>query len=817
MSTVLDPQYSIATSLEQYYVDKTTGLPLAAGKVYFYSDVNRTTLKPVYSLTENSGVYTYTQIPNPMTLTAVGTSSDGMGNDIVVYYKPYDSNNNIELYFVEVFDSLGNFQWSRSAWPNLIGSSTNAESLINYIPNGQFLLHNDIAATNTTPAGRISQDITYIAQGGWSFERPSMSTATDSVTFQRLEPVTNPTGNPRYVIRIANTSPSSGDAYKYLAIKFPDVNSFTSEDQEYTFAFTAQTNTSNSLNVDFKLKQYYGVGGSPTNNPTITTFTINSSYTISSEAFSFPSNIGKTIGVNNDDYVQLLIGLPVSSIFDVSMTDFMLTVGNVTILLFPDTTNGEMITFSTAGYLPTPAYDGSDLYLPLKITQQGIIADQSEVGTIVGKVEMSTFTNSISTVSNELLCDGSTYQTNLTSPLGIPYSRLQAKLFNSTYSVPIFGTGPAFVTANVANLLSGSLTEFHISTNSPGPVTDSVDVNTGFTITDIHKGLMTGYISGMASADFFYAKGIVIGASTGAQAGNSGFNVENLELFSNVRTLFAISTVTIPTASHYWQWQSTTGPTNYYMWFKIDGTGTDPAPGGTGTEVDLLSTYSINEVTGVISQALNGSQITKVIATAASTISSGDYFNFNTLTNNYYVWYKKDGTGTDPAPSNKIGILVNILGTDTAVQVASKTVIAINMFSYATPQFQGVFLRGFDPNKLWDYDAAVRFGLNNISAFFGDILGTVELDSFLSHLHGITDSGHIHTYPGNSTVANADENWQEGNATGGAEGNIAFVSLTGNIASNTQTASAITGITVNTNGGTETRPVNNNVVWVIKY
>lgn len=74
---------------------------------------------------------------------------------------------------------------------------------------------------------------------------------------------------------------------------------------------------------------------------------------------------------------------------------------------------------------------------------------------------------------------------------------------------------------------------------------------------------------------------------------------------------------------------------------------------------------------------IKGVESTEVVTGAASTLSGGEYFTISSSTN-YYVWYKKDGTtGADPAPGGT-GILVDILSTDTAAQVASKTATAID-------------------------------------------------------------------------------------------------------------------------------------------
>lgn len=67
-------------------------------------------------------------------------------------------------------------------------------------------------------------------------------------------------------------------------------------------------------------------------------------------------------------------------------------------------------------------------------------------------------------------------------------------------------------------------------------------------------------------------------------------------------------------------------------------------------------------------------QITDFTLGAASTISSNQYFFTNSSGDfhKYYVWFKKDGVGTDPAPAaDRIGLLVAITTGQTNAQVAT--------------------------------------------------------------------------------------------------------------------------------------------------
>jgi len=73
---------------------------------------------------------------------------------------------------------------------------------------------------------------------------------------------------------------------------------------------------------------------------------------------------------------------------------------------------------------------------------------------------------------------------------------------------------------------------------------------------------------------------------------------------------------------------------------------------------------------------IKGVESTTVVTGPASTLTGGEYFAISSPETNYHVWYSKDGIGADPSPGGS-GIKVDILSTDTEVQVAVKTADAI--------------------------------------------------------------------------------------------------------------------------------------------
>lgn len=776
----LDPRYVIAPSLEQYYVDKDTGLPLANGVVTFYKDQARTELKPIYTISGSPPNYTYVQLPNPVTLSAVGTFQDGGGNNVIPYYFPFDDSGNVELYYITVYSEGAVLQFTREGWPNFSApSSGDADSnLVNYVPNGQFLLHNNIPATSTTLAGQVTQPITFIAQGGWSFDRPMASTATDFVLFPRYNsPISNPTGSPRYAVRVSTTVTGAGDLFKDLRLKFKDVNKFANSTQ--TFSFTGQTNTSTDLSLTILLIKNYGTGGSPEDSTVISTVMIENSPSIINQVINFGDNIGKVIGPNNDDYIQIAIRLPLSFIFDATFTDFILSPGIVEFTEFPQTTNSQFI-YRTSGYMPPPNSDGYDLYLPRIKTLEGEQYDDSQLGQCVLQIRKDP-------LPGELRCDGSNYLYTGYSSEGIPYKRLGDVLLG-TGTYPIFGTGVNFISANVitSNLLT-------LTTNTPGVATVTSAGTSGFTVNTRVMGNNYNINTYNFGTNYFYTRLLVAATTSPPLIQTAGAYINIVDLRNAVGTFalvfYSVNTFNAGIAGKWFQFSTTTN--TYYVWFTVDGVGVDPAPPTLiGIKIDLSASMDINGVANFICETLAGHQITTIVCTDASAITSGSYFTFsvNPSAQNYYVWYRKDGAGVDPAPGG-IGIVVDILSPDLAADVANKTKLAINKLYMTVPDVRGNFIRIWNNTAGNDPDATslrgFPYGQGQIS---GNMIGSLELDDIYSHHHS-PPSGNFALLPPVTAV----------NAFNGGDNSIGSARITGDF------------------GGKESRPINSYLNMFIKY
>lgn len=798
----LNANYLITPPLQDYFVNKTTGLPLAGGQVYFYQDNSRSTLMPVYELTDlGGGNYEYTALPNPMTLSSVGTAQDDDGNDVVIYLYPYvlvDGEPVFTLYFIETYDSSGNFQWSRSAFPNLTEESGGGSEIAaqNFISNGQFLLHDNyfVPTTTSTVIGQVAAGFNIVAPGNWYYENSSGSTDVDTVTWSRFNTfVTAPANSPRYAANIQCITPGSA-TFKHFGVRFYDVNKFSSATQTYTFSASVISTTAATLQV--WTRKNFGTGGSPSASVStnIGALAVNTSYPTTQQSFSFVfgDNSAYSIGTNNNDYVDIYFQLPFGVAFNFSITDVMLIEGTVNPVSFPATTNNEFLIEGLLGSIPVPDYTGLNYYLPIINTPSGFSYATNEVGKVYARPQAAPF-------AGELLCDGSTYLYNNISSDLIPYSRLGNALWNSTYSNYTFGGGPLYVTAQIDNANTNNLIFSSNQVGTTGNTAAPMDgTTTGLSYQVVCSAQSSNYAVrvGYQGITGLLVIGTVQGAVTAPAAGTSGFNIQDLRNSS----LFNHQFLVVPVVSGslqglYWTFANTVA--NYYVWYKVNGAGVDPAPSGSptpiGIPVNLPTSYTVADVSSRTAAALLGEYCSTITCPNVAGIAAGSYFTFGTIPYKFYAWFSISGSGSDPALSGyTASIKISLTTGGSAANVVSAIISSVNKVAYGVPNYQGLFLRGADPLLTWDYNSTRGPQFNDTNnQFANNSPGTFEIDSFADHLH-TTGIGYA-------------------TASGTSEGFIRGGTILGE---NTYTTDQTI---TNAPGLSETVPVNSYVNWFIKY
>lgn len=762
----LDPNYFISPNIQENFTDKETGTPLVNGTITYYKDEARTTAKDVFVLSGTPPNYTYTNIGNVVTLNNAGATAYG-GIDTRIYYYPLDSDGNTELYYAVVKSAADVTQETREAWPNVFDESADGDNgdsaFSNYIPNGQFRHHNTLPDD-----GEISDAVTQLALGNWTFERPGGSTAIDTVTFTRFADYTDsPESHPRYATKITHNGAGAGDLFKDLRVKFDDVSKFGSDVQQFTLKFSARSLSGTLDNVDLMLIKNYGTGGAPSS-PTFTsiqTFSIGGSYQSFVASFVFGDNSTKAIGTNDDDFLQLALRFPAGTLFDVELTNFDLREGEFSVSNFPDTTTRQSVSQFLGGSMPIPDADGLDLGLTLRLGLTGIEYDDSGIGNPFFK-----FTQNLE--FGELWADGTIYTTSEKSSDGIPFLRLQQKYWDASTLTMTYGTGVNNLTSyspGEGNTLL-SFVSFMLVSNDAGVATEAADgaVATGFAFNLIYTATASGndvnaWVSHtdddlleLKGFGYIQAKdaGIVADPSAGTAGTTGGMLVATNVLVKGTSItpeefdiIFVNGNALKNSSGPGLYWLYDTIPTNYYVWYHLSNE-TDPAVGGrTGIRVELKNSDSPERVAEKTIFALNNLQVSYIVTIDASSMTAGSYFEASIPSEDFYVWYTIDSVGTDPAVVSKTGIQVDLLGTDDAQAVTEKTQTAINSRKFAVPDARELMFRGasMGRNELGlDEDQLYRFSRANVK-FGGTKIGSEQLSVNRDHQHPVDYSGVSYT------------------------------------------------------------------------
>jgi microcystin-dependent protein len=129
---------------------------------------------------------------------------------------------------------------------------------------------------------------------------------------------------------------------------------------------------------------------------------------------------------------------------------------------------------------------------------------------------------------------------------------------------------------------------------------------------------------------------------------------------------------------------------------------------------------------------------------------------------------------------------------------------------FNVPDLRGFFMRGVSGTSGNDPDASLR-GQQHVGANGGNNVGSVQADNFRTHHHLISDPGHTHNFfvngnPSPSIYAGANANSVVPTVGQPLVPDAATVTI----------VSAATGISIQNNGGSETRPLNLYVNYIIK-
>ena len=335
-------------TLQEYLVDKTTGLPLANGVVTFYKDsASPAVYKNIYQQTGVYGSYTYTALPNPLTLSAVGTVVDGSGKDTKIFYYPYDESDTsatpaAQPYYVTVVSEQGTSQFVRENFPFVPSTSASTQN-----PTGNNLIVNNgfWRALQIGTAINVSNQTSYVIAPGAHdgitnsdvrFVKNIVG-ATDSITINKMPSTinfatiaNNSENTPEYYLNFSCTGPTTGETTK--CIQWPiQLHLQNLNNTQITVTFWAQA-VSGVATLQANIFQFAGSdqSGSSQVVPGSATFTgVATTWRKYSATISLPSTTGVPVSATGDDCYYLQIGLPLNNSTSINITKPCVYIGNV--------------------------------------------------------------------------------------------------------------------------------------------------------------------------------------------------------------------------------------------------------------------------------------------------------------------------------------------------------------------------------------------------------------------------------------------------------------------------------------------------------
>lgn len=737
------------------------GQPASNGTVETFKASAHTVQKAVYE--DRQGTIPF---PNPIPLNAAGVVADATGAPKPIYWA------DDEDYYVVVKDQFGNTIQTIDNYNSPVKHKDEPVieevNLKNYIPNPQFeQLNLDI--TKYDNASLPSSTAKLIAREGWYFFRDTAN-SQNQIEFNEFSlGQTDVPFNPKRYLNFL-CSVNGVETQKDIYVDIGDVLSFSN--QELTFAFYGKSSTSSTISL--VLIQDFSTGGSPTVETIPTTFTLGSDWAQYQATFTVPDISGKTLGTDGNDRFRIALRMPLNLISNIDLVNFQLNIGD-TLLDFAYTTSLTEKRNANAYQLPTPTEE--DAFKSISLASDKTTYEWQAHPPV----------GSVLSYAGEVVPDGY-LECN-----GQPHSGVEGSIFHNLWNVigNRFGfgndSGGIYSRNNTANLIRVFILKK--DTN----VTDIADVNTGFTFTKIRDGGDIGFETRTALSlpryldpkiDITRVTNKANGAVTASAAGTSGFTITQIQAGSG--SLPEITDITTVVASglagKHFLISSTS--TDYYVWFKVDGVGTDPAVGGrTGLEIALLGNEDARGVSTAIFWALGGCEQSTIACNSAGTLTAGDHFTVHNQSATFVPWYRINGSGTAPSLSGtKIPVDVN--SGDTAAQVAAKTTLALRSALFQTPDLRGQFVRGWSHGAVGiDPDRLFRVAAQDLITR-EDNIGTLQIDEFYSHRHD------------------------------GVEGIIGGPG-TGSFDLNVGTRAP--GDLTNATGGNETRPINMYLMYIIKY
>lgn len=330
----INPDLLIAAPmLQDSFVDKD-GTPMAGGTVTCFRDNSRSTLKNWYYQSSNfadaTGKYTFSRLPNPLTLSAAGTITDINGVDTIPFFYPFDENDETvaQPYYITIVNQALTNQLTRPNFPYNPQADNPVEggSFDNYIVNNGFWRN-----AGTVNLHTVTQTVVCPSQHD-TFQYPDIqfiknnTSGMDTLTFTPFLPSAQPalTGDitPEFYINHTCSNTPVGETQK--SYYFPiSLHLSTLNAVQYTVTVQAQNagGTAPGQNtINLFILQDTGTGTTAPAPFPISSITLNPAWTKYEFTKVFPSTAGLTLSGAGNDALYLLVQMPLNAQCNINFT-----------------------------------------------------------------------------------------------------------------------------------------------------------------------------------------------------------------------------------------------------------------------------------------------------------------------------------------------------------------------------------------------------------------------------------------------------------------------------------------------------------------
>lgn len=320
-----------APMLQDYFVDKDTGKPLAGGIVSLYRDTARSFYKNWYYQTGTPGAYTWVALDNPMSLSSVGTIQDPNGNDVIPFFYPYSEDNEqqkdayyITVYSVDENGQEAHLQFTRENFPFLpsnLNPTASNPVWRNYILNNVYwrnigsldaMTVLDQVIAPSQHEGYTNGDIRFIK---------NVAGGNDDIIFAPMTTTLDNDITPETMLSFACTGVQVGETVK--CIQYPiSLHVKTLNSVAGTIIFHGQNVAGNTNNyVDLYFYQFLGTGALSQPDPIlIQRVVLNNEFGRTLVPFITPSTDGLVLGSGGDDALFLRVQYPLSALCSINHT-----------------------------------------------------------------------------------------------------------------------------------------------------------------------------------------------------------------------------------------------------------------------------------------------------------------------------------------------------------------------------------------------------------------------------------------------------------------------------------------------------------------